>query len=127
MKHLYEAATLIQSAGIAEIGTDLFVGTMPHDVRRGISLIDPLFGADLDEGLDGFVVHQFQIVVRDIDPAAAWAKAKAASDVLRVEQYQGSGITITHMYPLTLPATYPAMDSDELETSVRMRVAFKLT
>lgn len=127
MRHLYEAARMIAAEGIAEIGVDLFVGTMPHDVNRGIVLIDPLMGATLDKGLDGFVMHQFQMVVRDIDPEEAWNKALAASNILRVDYHTGTDIFVLSMYPLTLPAVYPAMDSDQLEVSVRIRVAYKLT
>lgn len=127
MKHLYQAALMIEALGLAESGTDLFVGTMPNDVHKGVMLLDPLFGAELDPGMGNFVVHQFQVIVRHPHPEEAWQLAKAISDGITVDDLTADGIYILKMYPLALPATYPKMDSDELETSVRMRVAFSLT
>lgn len=126
MKHLYVAASLIEAAGLAEIGVSLFVNTMPADVHQGVMLRDPLHGAELDEGMDGFVHHQFQIIVRDADPEAAWNTTKAVAAALKVSDLTADGIYILKMFPLSMPASYPKMDSDELETSVRMRVAFAL-
>lgn len=127
MKHLYYAAEKIQSDGLGEIGVDLFVGTMPADVKRCAMLRDPLYGAQIDEEMEGFAKHQFQIIVRDMDPLAAWERAKALGDALKVDSVTGDGIVIRKMYALDLPATYPKMDSDELETSINMRVWFVLT
>lgn len=126
MKHLYYAAEKIQADGLGEIGVDLYVGTMPADVKRCAMLRDPLMGAAIDEEMEGFTKHQFQIIVRDIDPAAAWDRAKALGDALKVENVTGNGVVIRKMHPLTLPATYPQMDSDEMETSINMRVWFAL-
>lgn len=126
MKHLYAAASLIETAGLGEIGVNIFVGTTPADAHVAIELRDPLYGADLDPAMDGFTKHEFQIIVRHSDPAAAWELARSASLALSVASHQGEGVFIRHMYPLQLPATYPKMDSDEMETSVRVRCWFAL-
>lgn len=127
MKHLYVAADLIETAGLAEIGTDLFVNSMPADVHSGVMLRDPLNGADLDEGMGDYVKHEFQVIVRNPDPEAAWQLAKAIGEVLRVDSHSSTDVFILKMAPLSLPVSYPKMDSDEMETSLRMRVAFALT
>lgn len=127
MKYLYVAANLIEAANLGENGVDLFVGTLPADVHKGVNLRDPLIGAELDAGMDNFVEHQFQVIVRDSDPQAAWDRAKAISDTLNVSNVAGDGVHIRKMYPLQLPVTYPKAESDELETSVRIRVWFALT
>lgn len=128
MKHLYVAAELIETAGLGVSGVDLFVGTLPADVHKGVELRDPLFGADLDQALAGFVNHQFQVIVRDTDPQAAFDKAAAISTALHLPQgLTRDGIYIRSMYPLQTPVTYPKGDSDEMETSVRIRCWFALT
>jgi hypothetical protein len=126
MRHLYCAADIIQSNALAEKGVDLFVATIPPDVHRGVMLRDPLIGAELDKGMDGYTHHEFQIIVRDKDPEISWSRALTISRALDVQNYTGHGAFIRFMYPLSLPANYPRMDSDELETSVRMRVCFVL-
>lgn len=126
MNHLYAAANIIQASALAEIGVSLFVGTMPSDIKRGVMLKEPLYGANLDPALGTFVQHQFQVIVRDDDTRAAWDLCFAIGESLKVDNHTDDGVEILKMYPLTLPAVYPKMDSDELETSLRMRIAFAL-
>lgn len=126
MKHLYVAAELIQAAGLGEIGVDLYVNTMPSDVHKGVMLRDPLMGAELNEELDGFVIHEFQVIVRDNDPEAGWHLARSVGQALTQERLISDKVYILKMAPLSMPATYPKMDSDELETSLRMRCAFAM-
>lgn len=126
MKHLYYAAELIEAAELGETGVDLFVGTIPADVHEGVMLRDPLVGAPLDPGLDGFTQLEFQVVVRSADPGAAYEKARAISNVLKAYQVSRPDLFILKMAPCTLPVTYPKGDADELETSVRILCAFKL-
>jgi hypothetical protein len=126
MKHLYAAANLIEAAGLAEIGLSLFVGTSPADAHVAIELRDPLYGAEIDPAMGGFLKHDFQIIVRHSDPAAAWDLAQSAAEALIAENLQSEGCVIRKMYPLQLPVTYPKMESDEMETSVRIRVWYAL-
>lgn len=126
MKHLYYAAELIEAASLGERGVDVFVGTIPADVHEGVMLRDPLAGAALDPGLDGFTQLEFSVVVRSIDPAAAYDKALAISNVLKAADVKRPEIFILRMAPCSLPVTYPKGDADQLETSVRILCAFKL-
>lgn len=126
MKHLYYAAELIEAAGLGEVGVDLYVGTIPADVHTGVMLRDPLVGAKLDEGMDGFVRIEFQVIVRDNDPAAAYTKAQAIGEVLKVDRVERPEIYILKMRPANLPVTYPKGDADEIETSIRISAAFAL-
>lgn len=126
MKHLYEAARILEDQGIGEIGVSLFVGRMPEGVFSGIALKDPLYGAEIDEGQDGFFEHEFLVISTNKDPEIGYDAALQASEVLKVENYQGDGIFLRKVYPLALPSQYPMMDSDLVETAVRMRVWFSL-
>ncbi len=124
MKHLKIAANLIQAAGLAEIGIDLFIGTLPHDVTRGVMLKDPLFGAEIDEGMEKFYDHWFQVIVRHPDPSAGYELARQVGDVLNIRKRAIDGLFIVRMNPSTLPVTYPKGDADDVETSVRIHIAY---
>lgn len=126
MRHLYYAAELIEAAGLGEVGVDLYVGTMPADVKEAVMLRDPLVGAPLDPGLDGFTQIEFQVVVRSVDPGAAYEKALEISKTLQVAEVKRPELFMLRMAPCTLPVSYPKGDADEIETSVRILAAFKL-
>lgn len=126
MKHLYYAASLIQAAGLGTEGVDLFIGTIPADVTEGVMLRDPLSGAMIDEAMKGFTNVEFQVVVRSVDPDAAFDKALAISAVLRKNYVNAPGVYIRRMRACTLPSQYPKGDADEIETSVRIFCAFAL-
>lgn len=119
-------AEQIETAGIAEIGVDLYIGSIPADVGKGIMLIDPLTGYDFDDGLGGFVSGSFQAIVRDPDPIAAFDRAMAISSALRLERVGNNDVTIVWCRPMSLPTTYPRGDADDIETSVRFRIGYAL-
>lgn len=126
MKHLLFIAGLIEAANLGEAGTDLFVGTLPGDVAKGIMLVDPLTGHEIDEGLRGFFASEFQMIVRDPDPTAGYERASAVCAVVNVNNVEGDGIDIAWCRPATLPISYPRGDADDIETSVRFRIGFQL-
>lgn len=127
MRHLFFAAEILEGQGFGETGVDVFINTMPHDVKTGIQLQDPVTGADIDDEQEGFTKHTFQVIVHDVDPTAAWNRAYEISNALRVRDAVSDGVEVKAMYPLRLPSTYPRGDSDKMETSVLMRVWFKIT
>jgi hypothetical protein len=124
MKHLYIAAALIENAGLGQTGTDLFIGTIPEDVHVGIMLKDPLYGAEIDDGMEGFFDHEFQVIVRHPRSEEGYALARAVSKALNVRRQTIDNLYILRMSPQTLPVTYPKGDADKVETSVRIQVAF---
>lgn len=126
MKHLMFIAELIEGAGLGAAGVDLFVGTMPADVSRGVMLLDPLTGHEIDEGLRGFFPTQIQMIVRDPDPLEGYARADALSKALTVTNVENDEVAIAWCRPTTLPVTYPRGDADDVETSVRFRLGFAL-
>ncbi len=124
MNHLYAAADMIEAASIAEVGVDLYVGTMPEDVAKCVMLKDPLYGAEIDDGMRGFFTHSFTVIVRDPDPAAGYERARLISKALDVRRVTQRGLYILRMSPAALPVTYPKGAADQVETSVRIMVAF---
>lgn len=124
MKMLLVAAAMIEEANLGEQGVDLFVGTMPADVTKGVMLRAPLDPTEIDEGMTDFYNTEFQIIVRDIDPTDGFNRAEAISRALRTDQIERDGLRITWMRRKSLPIQYPKGDADDIETSVRMRVGF---
>lgn len=126
MKHLLAMAQIIQTAGIAISGQDLFIGTIPPDVATGVMLRDPLLGAEIDEGLKDFFSLEVSVIVRDPDVAAGYARAEALQQVLTLNDWSNSEIQVSWMRPTSLPVSYPRGDADTLETAFRVRVGFGL-
>jgi hypothetical protein len=124
VKHLFFAADRLEQAGLGTSGVDLFVGTMPSDVARGIMLIDPLTGHEIDDGMAGFFNTQFQAIVRDPVLERAYETGLAISQALTLNNVEGDGITISWLRPMTLPVNYPRGDAGDIETSVRFRIGF---
>ena len=123
MKSLIAIATLLEEANIATKGIDLFIGTIPADVDRGIMLRDPLAGVDID--MDGFYSTGFHVIVRDPDVMAGYAKAEQIQAYLSGLGVTKVGdVTISWLIPETLPISYPRGDADDIETSFRMRIGF---
>lgn len=124
MKHLYFAAELIEAANLGTSGVDLYIGTIPADVTRGVMLRDPLDGIEIDEGMAGFFSTEFQVIVRDPDAADGHARAEQISTILTRSQLDTTDLFVTRIYPLTLPVQYPRGDPGDVETAVRIRIAF---
>lgn len=124
MNMLLAAAVMIEEASLGEQGVDLFVGTMPADVTRGVMLRAPLDPALIDEGMQDFYDTEFQVIVRDEDPSAGYERAVAIGKALKVYRVQAGDLFISWMRPRSLPVSYPRGDADDIETSVRIQVGF---
>lgn len=124
MKHLYAMAELIQAAGIATAGTDLFIGTIPPDVTSGVMLRDPLVGAEIDEGLKDFYSLEVSVIVRDPSVADGYARALALQNALNLNDWSNADVQISWMKPCHLPVSYPRGDADTLETAFKVRIGF---
>lgn len=124
MKHLNSVAGIIEAAGIARVGIDLFIGTIPADVSSGIMLRDPLVGATIDKGMKNFYSFEFQVIVRDPDVAQGYVRAEQIQSVLDITDWEDADIHISWMQPCNLPVSYPRGDSDTMETSFRVSIGF---
>ncbi|MGE8141852.1 phage tail terminator protein [Novosphingobium sp. NPDC080210] len=124
MKHLLAMAEIIQAAGIATIGQDLFIGTIPADVVQGVMLRDPLLGAEIDDGMKDFYSIEVSVIVRDPNVGAGYARAEALLAALTKTNWENADIQAAWMRPTSLPVSYPRGDADTLETAFRVRVGF---
>jgi hypothetical protein len=124
MKMLKVAVAMIEEAGFGEEGVDLFIGTIPADVTKGVMLRAPLNPTEVDEGMQNFYDTEFQIIVRDTDPAAGFDRADRISKALRAFRLERDGLSISWLRRRTLPVQYPKGDMDDIETSVHMQVGY---
>jgi hypothetical protein len=124
MKVLLLAAQMIEDAGLGTQGTDLFIQTMPADVKHGVMLKLPLAPTEVDDGMKDFYDFEFQVIVRDVDPLAGYQKCDAISKVLRLDYYETSDLSIPWMRRTTLPISYPRGDMDDVESSCRICVGY---
>lgn len=124
MKHLYAMAEIIQAAGIASVGTDLFIGTIPADVVSGVMLRDPLMGAEIDEGMKDFYALEVSVIVRDPSVAEGYARAELLQTALNLGRWENDDILVSWMKPCHLPVSYPRGDADVLETAFKVRIGF---
>ena len=124
MKHLIYIAELIERAGFATLGKDIFIGTMPGSVTNGVMLRSPLSGDKIDEGQGGFFDTTFTMIVRSESVPDGYQKCLAISQMLTRGHANASDFHIIRLRPDTLPVTYPRGDADTLETAVTMSYAF---
>jgi hypothetical protein len=124
MKMLMVAAEMIQEAGLGQLGFDLFIGTLPADVSKGVMLRAPLNPTDVDEGMQDFYDTEFQVIVRDTDPGEGYERAEQISRILRAYRVERSGLSISWLRRKSLPIQYPKGDADDIETSVRIQAGF---
>lgn len=128
MKNLIAVANIIQGAGIATIGEDLFVATIPADVRRGVMLRNPLTGIEMDDGHEDFFMTEFQVIVRDPKPVDGHNRAMDILQALKANNnIQVGDVFISWMIPCHLPVQYPRGDADDIETSFDVRMGFAIT
>lgn len=126
MNLLMAVSDLIQAAGLGALGSDVFIGTIPAEVKGGVMLREPLNGAIIDDGLQGFFNTEFQVIVRDPDPLVGYNRCLAIQQALRVYRMTSAdhGVEISWMRPLTLPISYPRGAADDIEVSCRIAVGY---
>jgi hypothetical protein len=127
MMNLFMAVgEILQTAGVGTLGTDLFIGTMPAEVKSAAMLREPLSGAPVDDGHENFFNTEFQVIVRDPDPLAGYQRCLAISQALRVNRMTNlaNGVEISWMVPKTLPISYPKGTADDIEVSCRISVGY---
>ncbi|MCK1543422.1 hypothetical protein IVB12_16010 [Bradyrhizobium sp. 179] len=123
-------AQLLQDAGLGTIGTDIYVHSMPADVRKGILLRDPLAGTKVDPGLPGYYRSRLQAIVR----APAHAEGKTLSDAVAKKLEMGKRIfnnddgslsmQVNYIYLEQLPIVYPWTPANALEWSLNFVTSY---
>lgn len=117
-------AQMIEEAGYGTVGIDIFIGMMPEDQPRCLMLRIPFTGAPIDDGMKNFYDTSFQIIVRDPNPERGYQTCVEVSNALKVRRYTREDVSISWMFPKSLPVNYPRGDSQEIENSVHMCLGY---
>lgn len=123
-------AQLLQDAGLGTIGEDIYVHSMPAEVKQGILLKDPLSGTPVDPGLPGYYRSRLQAIVR----AGTHAEGKTKSDAVGKALEMGKRIfndadgklqmQVNYIYLAQLPIVYPWTPANVLEWSLNFVTSY---
>jgi hypothetical protein len=115
---------LIDAAGIAKIGVDLYLLTMPADVQDGVMIRPPLTGDAIDCEQPGFYKSEFLIIVRHDDVEIAEAKCQQISELLTFYRRTIDNVFYTQVYPRTKPIPYPRSGAGTIEWGIPFEIAW---
>lgn len=114
------AAAILNSAGVATSGVDLFVYDAPPTATHFALILPDLEGIAEDENLPGYYQTGLSVVVRDDNFPAALAKATAISAALNLHEHDAGEIRIKRIRPTHKPMPYRVPQSDAVEASVNL-------
>lgn len=103
--NLEGVAQILEQAGVAVQGENLFINFMPTDTT-GILLRDPFGGTPIDHELPGYRRTSFMLIVRLPEYQAARELMSAAVDALTMQGRETGGMRINYMRPRSEPQTY---------------------
>jgi hypothetical protein len=103
--NLEGVAEILDSAGVAMMGTSLFINFMPTDYE-GVLLRDPFGGTPIDHELPGYRATSFMLIVRKKDYVVAKDIMQQAVEALTLSDLQAGGMQINYMRPRGEPVAY---------------------
>lgn len=114
---------MIEKAGVATFGEDLFIGMMPLEAQIGVLLRHS--GIPIDHELPGYFKGQFRIVARApayLDAQELMQRVTQAITV-RVET-RASGVLVRYLRAVSTPAPFPVSDGDLIEFNCNFDIAY---
>jgi hypothetical protein len=121
---LMPIANKLEFEGLGTQGKTLFVNFMPMEAKTAIMLRSPLSGARIDHELPGYFKSPFMVVVRSPEYTAALAKMQEVMLALTLYNEELDGMSVKHMYPVSLPISFPVSDGNFYEVQVNFETAF---
>jgi hypothetical protein len=127
--NLLPIARVIEDAGIARAGTNLFLNLFPSEVETGILLRSPLTGTKIDYELPEFRKASFQAIVRT--QAQNYSQgdtlSRAVFSVLTFEDTQLDAIYIKYVRPRHEPVSFRGSPGNNIEFSINFDICFVVT
>jgi hypothetical protein len=123
-------AQLLQDANLGTIGEDIYVHSMPADVREGIMLRNPLAGTKVDPGLPGYYRSRLQAIVRATDHASGEVLAESVGKALEMGKRLFNDtdgkllMQVNYIYLEQLPIVYPWTPANVLEWSLNFVTSY---
>lgn len=116
-------AQKLQQAGY-QLGSDLFIGTIPGTINSAVMLRTTLAGIKIDPFIPKRFRGPLQVVVRDTDAIRGGRRAKEIQLLLTLhvrEHFEGNAergpVHLDLCQPMTLPVPYPRLEGNGLEWS----------
>ena len=125
-KKLDSVVELLENAGIAKAGEDLYIYSMPENVRSGILVLDdPDTPTEIDEYLPKLKKSDFRCIVRGNDYEQAMNLAYMVREELdKYEVTTTTGLKFLRIKPTYDPIAYPVSGGDVIEVSVNLWAAY---
>ena len=123
---LEAVSSILHSAGVATLGSDLYIYHMPEGVQSGILLMDdPDTPTEIDEYIPKLKKSNFRAIVRGSSYEEAMNLANVVRCALDVHGFTANnGINFLRLKPTYDPIAYPVGESDIIEVSVNLWAAY---
>lgn len=123
---LFAVAEMLELAGIAKLGEDLYIYNMPENLQAGVLLIDDTDSpTEVDEYIPKLKKSDFRAIVRGNDYEEAMNLALEVRAVLDKYDYTATnGLMFLRIKPTYDPIAYPVSESDVIEVSVNLWTAY---
>lgn len=120
---------LIEDAGLAVAGRDLFHMSMPATLDDGIIVKTPLAGIAIDNEAPGFFRTNLQAIVRARDYEIGRALAAKVRKALVVEHERvfttsEGDLRVQWIHSISLPIEYPRQEGNQYEFSLNFRAVY---
>ena len=126
-KLLDSLANYLQDQGLATIGTNLFVHSMPAKVTSGYLLVNNIKGAKVHKYYPGWRDCVFRIIARGVDRPIAIGNLNTLLPYLQFDETQLDTVFIKHIRydndPIVFPVSY---NSEMTEASVQLTAIYTL-
>lgn len=124
MNPLIPIAQMLNDAGVATLGQNLFINMMPISVTNGIPLRNPINGTKIDHELKGHYNTEFKVIVRTTNYETGYKLMKKVFRLLTLDNHFVEGMHIKQCYPDNEPIEYPISEGNTLELASDFKIAF---
>lgn len=121
---LMPIANKLEFEGLGVQGKTLFINFMPMEAKTAIMLRSPLSGVSIDHELPGYFKSPFMVVVRSPEYTKALDLMREVMLALTLYNEELDGMSVKHMYPTSLPISFPVSDGNFYEVQVNFHTAF---
>lgn len=127
--NLAPIAQVIEDAGLAKGGTDMFLNIFPAEVETGVLLRSPLVGTKIDYELPDYRKSSFQIIVRTHaqNYLSGLTLANDISNALLFDETALDAMYIKYIRPRHEPVSYRTTPGNNIEFSVNFDICFVIT
>lgn len=116
---------ILEAAGVATPGRDLFINFMPAD-KVGVLLRPPFGGTPIDHELPGYRSTSFMLVVRHPNPTVGKTLMADATAALTMDNAIAGAMHINYMRAQTEPQIYQPSAGGNIELITNIDASYVL-